>query len=319
MPSVWFLVFPDSEILDLAGPWSAFGYANEVLERPAYQLRLASPSPSKIRTRHGLVIAEADPLDAILETGRPHTIVVAGGTPSAALPPPEAEAADWLHRNADRFERMASVCTGAFVLGAAGLLDGGKATTHWQYRETLSRAFPCAQVTDDDIFLRHGKVWTSAGITAGIDMMLAIIEEDFGHQVAIAVAKGLVLFLRRPGRQAQFSHVLKRQEGERSPALEIRALIGKHLNEPLHVERLAQLAGMSARSFSRFCARMFRESPAALVRRLRLEEAQRLLEQTDLPLKKVAEDSGLGDPATLWRLFARHFGITPADYRARFR
>lgn len=319
MSTVWFLVFPDSEILDLAGPWSALGYANEVLGRPAYQLRLASPSLRAVKTRHGLVIADADPLDAILESGQAHTIVVAGGTPSGALPPSELEAAAWLRRNADRFERVVSVCTGAFVLGAAGLLDGRKATTHWQYRDLLRTAFPLAQVTDDDIFLKQDRVWTSAGITAGIDLMLAIIESDFGHEVAITVAKGLVLFLRRPGRQAQFSHVLKRQEGERTPALEIRTLIGERLNEPLPVERLAQLAGMSARSFTRFCSRTFRETPAALVRRLRLEEAQRLLEQTDLPLKRVADDSGLGDPATLWRLFAQYFGVTPADYRARFR
>lgn len=319
MVSVWFLVFPDAEILDLAGPWSAFGYANEVLGRPAYQLGLASPCPSAVKTRHGLVIANAEPLDAILDNGRPHTIVVAGGTPSDELPIPEIEAATWLRRHADRFERVASVCTGAFVLGAAGLLDGGQATTHWQYRDALRQAFPLAQVTDDDIFLKHDKVWTSAGITAGIDLMLAIIEEDFGHEVAIAVAKGLVLFLRRPGRQAQFSHVLKRQVGESSPASAIKTLIGEHLDEPLHVERLAKLAGMSARSFSRFCSHTFREPPAALVRRLRLEEAQRLLEETDLPLKRVAEDSGLGDPSTLWRLFARHFGVTAADYRARFR
>jgi transcriptional regulator GlxA family with amidase domain len=180
-------------------------------------------------------------------------------------------------------------------------------------------AFPLAQVTDDDIFIRNEKVWTSAGITAGIDMMLAIIEDDFGHDVAIAVAKGLVLFLRRPGRQAQFSHVLMRQENEPEPAGAIRALIGKHLTETLHVERLAELAGMSERNFGRFCSRVLNQSPAALVRRLRVEEAQRLLEQTDLPMKRIAEDSGLGDPATLWRAFSNHFGVTPAEYRARFR
>jgi transcriptional regulator GlxA family with amidase domain len=315
---MWFLIFPDSEILDLAGPWSALGYANEVVGWPAYQLRLATPSDGVVRTRHGLVIAQADPLQSIEHDGQPHTLIAAGGTPSSDLPPAEAAAAAWLSGNAGRFQRVASVCTGAFVLGAAGLLDHRKATTHWHYRDALRQAFPLADVTDDDIFLKHDTVWTSAGITSGIDLMLAMIEEDLGHEVAITVAKGLVLFLRRSGRQAQFSHVLQRQQDEPSSAGEIRALIGRHLSEMLTVERVAELAGMSPRSFSRFCARVFGESPAALVRRLRVEEAQRLLEQTELPLKNVALRSGLGDPATLWRAFVQQFGVSPAAYRARF-
>ena len=319
MRTIWFLAFPDSEVLDLAGPWSAFGYANEALGREAYKLKLASPEPGAVTTRHGLAIAHAQPLDAMLEGPPPHTVIVSGGAPQFPLPAPEAAAAAWLSLHGQRFERIASVCTGAFVLGAAGLLDERRATTHWLYRDALRNAFPAARVADDDIFLRAGKVWTSAGITAGIDLSLAMIEEDCGHAVAIAVAKGLVLFLRRPGRQAQFSHVLRRQEAEPAPASDLRALIGAHLAGDLSVDRLASLAGMSPRSLTRFCTRTFNEAPAGLIRRSRLEEAQRMLEDTDLPLKCVAAQSGLGDPATLWRVFRDHFSVSPADYRARFR
>jgi len=214
--------------------------------------------------------------------------------------------------------RVVSICTGAFVLGEAGLLNGRRATTHWRYVDLLRTRFPKARVVDDDIFLRDGRVWTSAGITAGIDLMLALVEEDHGHDVAMVVAKSLVLFLRRSGGQAQFSQVLKRQEGEPGRLRDLSAFVLEHLGDPLPLEELARGVGMSPRTRTRWCRRELGESPAALVRRVRIEEAQRLLEQTSLPLKDIAARAHLGDPSTLWRVFTRYVGVTPADYRARF-
>jgi transcriptional regulator GlxA family with amidase domain len=245
-------------------------------------------------------------------------VVVAGGSPTNGLSPAEVKVATWLRANHRDITRIISVCTGAFVLGEAGLLDRRRATTHWLYREELRRRFPKAHVVHDDIFLRDGRIWTSAGITAGIDLMLALVEADMGHALAMTVAKGLLLFLRRSGQQAQFSAMLERQEREAAPLRDLSALILEHLDGDLSVDWLAGETGMSSRTLSRYCEKELGETPAALVRRLRLEEAQRLLEQTDLPLRAVATRTGIGDASTLWRLFQRRLGITPAEYRSRF-
>ena len=209
---VWFIVFPGSELLDVAGPWSVLGYANEVVEREVYRLQLRSPLGGACATRHGLAIVTRPLSDSA--GGAPDVVVVSGGSVESPLPPSETRAVRWLRTHHRTMPRVISICTGAFVLGEAGLLNGRQATTHWRYVDVLRTRFPKARVINDDIFLRDGRVWTSAGITAGIDLMLALVEEDHGHDVAMVVAKSLVLFLRRSGGQAQFSQVLKRQEGE---------------------------------------------------------------------------------------------------------
>jgi transcriptional regulator GlxA family with amidase domain len=211
-----------------------------------------------------------------------------------------------------------SICTGAFVLGSAGLLDGKRATTHWQWLSGLRESFPKACVVDDGIFVRDGRVWTSAGLMAGVDLMLALVEEQQGHAVAMAVAKRMVLFLRRSGKQAQFSSSLERQEKEPARLSELDSFVLEHLHEPLPVSRLAAGLGMSVRTLTRWCRTHLDESPAEVVRRLRIEAAQRLLEESSLPLKTIAARTGLGDPSTLWRIFGQHLGVTPAAYRARF-
>ncbi len=316
--NVWFFSFPGSEMLDLSGPWAVLGYANEVMGREAYTSHLIAPLGREIRTRHGLVLRGARSLGDVADISAPDMVVVAGGATASKLPPSEARVVRWLRQRHRSIPTLVSICTGAFVLGEVGLLNGRRATTHWQYVDALRKRFPKARVVDDDIFLRDGRVWTSAGITAGIDLMLALVEEDHGHAVAMAVAKALVLFLRRSGRQAQFSQILKRQEGEPARLRDLSAFIFEHLNQPLSLERLARNVGMSVRTLTRWCRQEFGESPAALVRRARIEEAQRLLEQTSLPLKDIAARTRLGDASTLWRLFTRYLGVTPADYRARF-
>jgi transcriptional regulator GlxA family with amidase domain len=315
---VWFIVFPGSEMLDLSGPWAVLSYTNEVIEREVYNLSLISPLGGETRTRHGLALSDARPLGGETAVGAPDIVVIAGGATECPLPPSETRAARWLRKRYRSIPTLISICTGAFVLGEAGLLDGRRATTHWRHIDVLRQRFPKAHVVDDDIFLRDGRVWTSAGITAGIDLMLALVESDHGHAIAMAVAKTLVLFLRRSGRQAQFSQMLKRQEGEPARLRDLSAFILEHLNEPLPIEELAWNVGMSVRTLTRWCRRELGESPAALVRRLRIEEAQRLLEQTSLPLKDIAVRINIGDTSTLWRLFTRELGITPAEYRARF-
>jgi transcriptional regulator GlxA family with amidase domain len=224
----------------------------------------------------------------------------------------------WLRRHHSKIPTVVSICTGAFLLAEAGVLDGRRATTHWAYLDVLRTRFQSVQVVDEGIFTRDGDVWTSAGLTAGIDLALALLEVDHGHKLAMAVAKRMVLFLRRSGNQAQFSATLKRQENEPGKLSDIVAFVLEHVNEALPVDRMAAGLGMSPRSLSRWCRQHFNESPAELVRRLRLDEARRLLVETSLPLKDITARSGLGKTSTLWRVFTSRLGITPAEYRQRF-
>src|SRR6185436_7978697 len=221
-------------------------------------------------------------------------------------------------RHKDRIPTLISICTGAFVLAAAGVLDGRRATTHWLYLEELRARFPAARVVDEGIYVEDRGVWTSAGITAGIDLTLALVEHDHGHQVAMKVAKRLVLFLRRSGNQAQFSSALRRQEKEPPRLRDISTFVIEHLDQPLPVERIAAGVGMSPRTLTRWCRGHLDESPAELVRRVRVDEARRLLEETALPLKDITARTGLGDASTLWRAFTQRLGVTPAEYRQRF-
>ena len=314
---VWFLVAPGTGVLDIAGPWEVLGHANEVLGRAAYELELVGPRAPAVQTRHGLVVGGIRPLP---RTGArlPDIAIVAGGSPRTPLPDGEARLVPWLRRHRRRIPTIVSICTGAFVLGEAGILDGRRATTHWLYLGELRSRFPAASVVDEGIFVQDDGVWTSGGLTAGIDLTLALVEEDHGHGVAMAVAKRLVLFLRRSGNQAQFSSSLKRQEKEPPKLRDISTFVLEHVDEALPVERLAAGLGMSPRTLSRWCREHFDESPAELVRRLRIDEARRLLEETPLPLKDITSRTGFGDASTMWRAFTQRLGVTPTAYRQRF-
>jgi transcriptional regulator GlxA family with amidase domain len=314
---VWFLVVPNTGLLSIGGPWEVLGQANEIIGRPAYELELVGPCGPAVTTRHGLIMSEVRPLPKT-SIRLPDIAIVAGGSPRTPLPKGEAELVPWLRRHHERIPTLVSICTGTFVLGEAGILDGRRATTHWMYLGHLRARFPRTQVIDEGIFVQDGGVWTSAGLTAGVDLTLALVEQDHGHSVAMAVAKRMVLFLRRSGNQAQFSSALQRQEKEPPKLRDISSFVLEHLDQPLPVERIAEGVAMSPRTLSRWCREHLSESPAEIVRRLRLEEAQRLLEETPLPLKDVAARTGLGDPSTMWRAFTQHLGVTPADYRQRF-
>jgi transcriptional regulator GlxA family with amidase domain len=223
-----------------------------------------------------------------------------------------------LLRRIGEIPRIVSICTGAFVLAEAGILDGRRATTHWMFLNEFRERFPKVIVEDKAIFLNDGNVWTSAGITAGIDLALALVEQDCGHRVAMEVARRLLLFLRRSGRQAQFSGLLNRQEKEPPRLRDLHAFVIEHLDETLSVERLADQLAMSPRSLSRWFQKEVKETPAAFVRNLRLQEAKRLLSESNLGLRDIASRAGLGDHSTLWRTFSRQLGVSPDDYRKRF-
>jgi transcriptional regulator GlxA family with amidase domain len=314
---VWFLVVPGSELLDVAGPWEVLAHANDVLGINAYDLELRGPTGPELPTRHGLRVVGVQPL-ARTPSRLPDVAVVAGGSPLDSLPLPERRLSRWLYRHAPRIPTLVSICTGAFLVGQAGLLDGRRVTTHWRFISDLRSRFPAAEVVDEGIFVRDGHLWTSAGITAGIDLMLAFVEDDHGHDVAMAVAKKLVLFLRRSGNQSQFSAVLDRQQKEPGRQRDIARFVLEHIDEVLTVERLARALSMSPRSLTRWCSDVLGEPPAEFVRRLRVEEARRLLESTSLPLKDISVRAGLGDQSTLWRVFTQRLGVTPAEYRERF-
>jgi transcriptional regulator GlxA family with amidase domain len=224
----------------------------------------------------------------------------------------------WLREQATGVRRLGSVCSGAFILARAGLLDGKRVTTHWNASSELARAFPLLNVEPDQIYVKDGQTYTSAGITAGMDMALALVEEDFGRAVALKVAREFVMFLKRPGGQSQFSAHLAAQTAERSVIRDVQDWILENLSQPLGVDQLADHVGMSTRNFSRAFKHETQTTPAEYVEMARIDAARRLLEESDNPLKRVAHWCGFGDPNALRRAFVRRLGVSPADYRRRF-
>jgi transcriptional regulator GlxA family with amidase domain len=243
-------------------------------------------------------------------------LLVAGGqgVEAAAANP---ELVDWLRQRAGQARRVASVCTGAFLLAAAGLLDGRRAVTHWKDCARLAKRFPAVRVEPDPIFVRDGRVWTSAGVTAGIDLALALVEEDLGRAMALAVARYMVVFLKRPGGQAQFSAALALQAADDKFGA-LHDWISRHLGDDLSLPVLAGQAGMSERSFSRHYAEAAGQTPARAIERLRVEAARRLLTESRTPVKRIAQRCGFGSEETMRRSFLRLLAVTPQDYRSRF-
>jgi transcriptional regulator GlxA family with amidase domain len=221
-------------------------------------------------------------------------------------------------RLAAKADRVASVCSGAFLLAEAGLLAGRRATTHWFAATDLASRYPATTVDANPIYIKDGKVWTSAGVTAGIDLALALVAEDHGHRLARKVARGLVVYLHRPGGQDQFSTPMRAAVPSAEPLRELQAFIDAHPANDLSVPALARRAGMSERHFSRVFTGQIGVSPGRYVERSRADAARRMLETTTHPLDRVARDCGLGAPETLYRVFRRHWRISPGDYRRRF-
>jgi transcriptional regulator GlxA family with amidase domain len=310
------LAYPAVQLLDVTGPIQVFASANDFVTEaggaPPYSLRVVSQGGQDVTASAGLALATGPLTRAPLDT-----LMVAGGE-GAETAADNPVLVDWVRERASEARRVASVCTGAFVLAAAGVLDGRRAATHWMFCNRLARRFPAVRVEPDPIFVRDGPVWTSAGVTAGIDLALALVEEDLGRAVALAVARYLVVFLKRPGGQAQFSAALALQAAEDKFGA-LHAWIGGHLANDLSLSVLADQAGMSERSFSRRYAEATGQTPARAIERLRVEAARRLLSETRLPIKRIAQRCGFGSEETMRRSFLRLLVVAPQDYRERFR
>lgn len=310
------VAFPGVQLLDVAGPLQVFESANEerrLMGEPApYLTRVVAPAIPVMSTAGlGLLASRLSRCEDAIDT-----LIVAGGA-GVQVAIEDKQLVRWLATRARAARRVASVCTGAFLLGAAGLLDNKRVVTHWIACGHLAQRHPKARVETDPIFIRDGSLWTSAGVTAGIDLSLAMVEDDIGHATAMAVARRLVVFLKRPGGQAQFSAALDLQDRDASFD-RLHGWIAGHLASNLSVAHLAARAGMSERSFMRHYRSAVGVTPARAVEKLRVEAARRLLVSAAVPIKRVAERCGFGSEETLRRSFIREVGIAPRDYRDRF-
>jgi transcriptional regulator GlxA family with amidase domain len=316
------IAFPDSQILDISGPLSVFNEASRQVQKhsagkqAAYQIELISTTADRLVDCYCGVSLTAH-TDFRASAGNYDTLLIAGGygvmqaaTLDRFLP--------WLRKQAKASRRIGSVCSGAVVLAAAGLLDGRRATTHWYYCQQIARQFPAVKFDADPIFIRDGNVYTSAGVTAGIDLALALVEEDLGAELALFVARALVVFLRRPGSQSQFSHALSLQTSDRKPLRELQAWLLENMRQPLTIEQMADRVAMSPRNFARVFTEQLGITPARFVSQIRLEAARRRLEESSQSIELIAEECGFGSTESMRSAFQRLLRVSPQDYRNRF-
>jgi transcriptional regulator GlxA family with amidase domain len=306
------VAFDGVQALDVTGPSEVFSLADRGSR--TYEIQVVAREPT-VTSSSGIRITPHATIDRY--RGRIDTLIVAGGAAGRTTTAGE-ELISWLRHVSHRARRVASVCTGAFLLAEAGILDGRKATTHWAACDDLARAYPSIEVLPDPIYVRDGNVYTSAGVTAGIDLALALVEEDLGADVTLRVARDLVLFVRRPGGQAQFSHGIAAQAASRPGIRELQDWIIDHLDHDLSVAALAGRAVMSPRNFARVFTAEVGTTPAAYVEGMRLERARILLESTDELLDEIARQCGFGTVETLRRTFDRCLHVSPSAYRQRF-
>jgi transcriptional regulator GlxA family with amidase domain len=316
MRRVVIVAFPDIQTLDVVGPAEVFSMADALANGGEYAVEVVASSADAITTGSGLRLLPHRSLAGV--RGPIDTLIVAGGT-GVVHAGKDERLMRWLRSAAPRARRVASVCSGAFLLAEAGLLDGRRATTHWAACAELQRRYPQVEVEDTPIFVRDGDVYTSAGVTAGIDLALALVEDDLGAAVARDVARWLVLFLRRPGNQAQFSAGPAWQPAERPPLRDLQSWIAENLTADLSVAALAERSHMSPRNFARAFRREVGVTPAAYVESVRLDLARAELEAGDASVDAVAAMCGFGTVETMRRAFQRRFDVNPAAYRSRFR
>jgi transcriptional regulator GlxA family with amidase domain len=318
---IGFLVHTDCEIVDLCGPFDAFYYANLALLKlgrtsPNYQCVVLAAKPGQVRTKCGLEIGPTHSYTEMME-GLDTLIVVGGANYEEGCK--EEGLVEWVRSIAPRVRRVASVCSGAFMLAAAGLLDHRRVTTHWLYAELLGAAFPLVQVDASLIFARDGNIYTSGGITSGIDLALALVEEDLGQEIALLVARVMVVFPHRPGGQSQFSGYFTFGDMARNEIGELQGWILGHPAADLSIAALAARMEMSPRNFSRLFRNETGQTPAHFVERARADAARSRLEQTLQPIETITEACGFKNTERMRRTFQRLYDTSPADYRARFR
>jgi transcriptional regulator GlxA family with amidase domain len=318
-----FVAGPGTEILDLVGPLQVFARAEDMFRRqnpgspPIYSVEVVSVSSQRsLLTNCGVRLTAHKTFREV--RGKIDTLLVAGGD---AIEQDEinADVVRWLKKIAGRIRRIGSVCTGAMLLARAGLLDGRRATTHWNWCHTLIKRAPRTDVDPDPIFVRDENVYTSAGVTAGMDLALALVEEDYGSHLALQVARNLVLYLRRPGGQSQFSAALSLQATDRKPLRELESWVLDNLNRPLTVPVLAQRVAMSPRNFARVFTQEMKTTPAKFVERLRVEAARRRLEESQNSMETIASECGFGNINSMRSVFQRALKIAPGQYRRHFR
>jgi len=311
------LIFPDVQALDVAGPLDVFAEANRFVgDGQGYAVTLIGTAPGPFRASNGMSMS---PDLLLADAGQGYDMLLVAGGPGLPTAARDPVLSDWLAAAVRGVPRYGSICTGAFLLGHAGLLDGRQVTTHWQDAPALAERFPAAAVAFDRIYLRDGALVTSAGVTAGIDLALALVAEDHGAALALAVAKRLVVVAQRQGGQSQFSPFLTAPADETSPVARVQARVMAHLADTHTARNLAEVAGMSLRNFSRHFVQETKMTPAEFVERARIDTARNLLEGSDLALKAVAYRCGFGSPDRMRIVFARRLGVTPAQYRASFR
>jgi transcriptional regulator GlxA family with amidase domain len=308
--------YPGAQSLDIVGPLEVFSMANRLGSAAAYQLILASPDGGTIVCNSGLQLGGSTALAAL--PADLDTILVAGGSDNALREVADERVLEWLRERAATSRRIGSVCSGAFILAAAGVLDGRRATTHWGFCEAMSNFRPAVRLEPDAIFVADPPFYTSAGVTAGIDLCLSFVEADQGPQLALAVARNLVLFMRRPGGQTQYSAVLNVQQAATPRLRQLIADVNADPQGDLSVPRLAERAAMSDRTFARVFQKEIGIGPAAFVELARINRAKALLETSDWPLARIAERSGFGSLDALHRAFNKRVGATPGEFRERF-
>lgn len=313
------IIYTGFKALEAIGSLSVFKYANIHLQRRGrpdrYDVKLASTHGGEILSDTGVPLTAEKVLNVL---SLPHTAIIVGAWQIQEAVGNGKEIVDWVEAAAGRMERTAALCSGAFFLAAAGLLDGKRATTHWAVADTLKEHYPAVRVDADCIFIREGSIWTSAGVTAGIDLALALVEEDFGLDVALDVARDLVVYLKRPGGQSQFSSHLVSQATQHPGIRDIQGWILENLQTDFCLSELAERLSMSVRSFNRCFKRETGTTPSGFLTRARVEAARRMLEDGNLPAKTVASESGFKTYEAMRKAFQQALGITPLAYRDRF-
>lgn len=327
------LTYPGVEILDIGGPIEVFSFANmELLRRglitePTYIIDVLAEQPGAVPTLSGLQIIATDAYVNVKQDV--DTLIVAGGfIPSGHFEGKEIGdpyvfknpiLMDWLRSMSTQVRRLVSICTGAFALAECGLLNDIKATTHWDFCQRLKQDYPAVIVDPNQIFIQQGHIYTSGGITSGIDLALSLLEEDWGHEIALFVARFMVMFLKRPGGQSQFSNYLTVEAANRHDLRELQNWIMENLAKDLRVEKLAEKMCMSPRNFARLFVSETGMTPAKYVEMARIDAARFYLESCHLSIQTIAEKVGFLDPERMRKTFIRHIGVTPQNYRSRFK
>jgi len=310
------LAMPGVQLLDVSGPLDVFAEANVQARKDAYRLLIVAKTMGHIRSSSGVRLVPNLAIGDAVEM-KIDTLLVAG-CPNAADVRPDIAVVEWLRRMAPRARRYGSVCSGAFLLAATGLIDGCRVTTHWAVAQQLAQRFPAVTVDEDAIHVGDGRLRTAAGVTAGLDLALALVEEDLGRDVAMRVAAQLVMLFKRPGGQMQFSRKGEAAPVGRSALQEVQRWVAGNPAADHSVTSLAKRMGLSARHFARLFRSEVGITPAAWIEAVRVNAARRLLEDGQTTPKQVAAQCGYADADTLRRAFARHLGVTPADYRKRY-